>query len=295
MKHTFVVLSLFSFLPATSLVAQPTIGGGSCSSATLGETYAVSLSGTQISATGKLISAMEAVGSVTFDGLNKVTFSLSQDNLTAAGTATTWSGTYSVQANCVGQATITTGGTAVLNLALFSGGSNILITGSDSTYTYSGSANDQPSNCSTSMLAGVYSFNGTGYNIASGAATTELAETGLFQFDGSGNVTVNINVVGTPGTSAATGTYSLSSNCVGTATFTISGVTDVVSISVTNATAAAVTDASLNAAIAGRAMVSGSAHQLFGQPQPSSSRVKPEGQPLALLVAPRPGQAEVRS
>ena len=265
MKHTLVVLSLLSFPLAAPLLAQPTIGGGSCTSATLGATYAVSLNGSQISATGKITNAMEAVGSVTFDGLSRVSFSMSQDDLTAAGAPITWSGTFNLQANCVGQATVTTGGNAVLNLVVFSGGSNILITGNDSTYTYSGSANDQPSGCSTSMLSGVYSFTGTGYNIAFGAITTELAETGIAQFDGLGNITVNFNVAGVSGTQAAKGTYSLASNCRGTATISFRG-TNTVSISVSDTNSAAVTDLLINGAVAGQSMLSGSAHQLYGQP-----------------------------
>ena len=43
-----------------------------------------------------------------FDGLSAVTITLSQDTIQAVATAVTWSGTYSVQSDCVAALNITT-------------------------------------------------------------------------------------------------------------------------------------------------------------------------------------------
>lgn len=182
---------------ASPLLAQTTIGGGSCNSATLTGPYAVTISGRGISesAAGTLANVFEGIGSATFDGLSEVTFALTADTNQAVGTSLNWTGTYSVQANCVATVTITSGGNAKFNLVVYASGADFLMTGNDSTYAYSASGNTQPSGCSAALLSGVYSITGTGYY---GATSTSAggagAITGLIQFDGVSNVTVNLTV-----------------------------------------------------------------------------------------------------
>src|SRR5271165_2085433 len=228
MKQPFAALCFFSCL-ASPLFSQTTIGGGSCSSATLTGPYAVTMSGRAVSGTaGVLTNVFEAIGSGTFDGLSKVTFALTADTNQAVGTALNWTGTYSVQANCVATVTITSGGNAKFNLVVYNNGADFLMTGNDSTYAYSAGGNTQPTGCSAALLSGVYSITGTGYY---GATSTSAggagAITGLIQFDGVSNVTMNLTVSanGAPGGTtqtipgiAYTGTYTMGSNCVGSAT-----------------------------------------------------------------------------
>jgi hypothetical protein len=70
----------------------------------------------------------------------------------------TWSGSYSVQANCAGTVTVASGGSATFNLALYAAGGDFVLTGNDATYSYSGSGVTQPAGCSAATFAGVYTL-----------------------------------------------------------------------------------------------------------------------------------------
>src|SRR5579884_2364271 len=132
-------LFLLCCLPAAPLFAQTTIGGGSCTSSTINGTYAVSITGRQVSSAGKFTNVFQSNGSATFDGQSKVSISLTASTLQAAGSSLSWSGTYSVQANCAGVITVSAGGNATFNLTIYNSGGNFLLAGSDATYTYTGS------------------------------------------------------------------------------------------------------------------------------------------------------------
>src|SRR5579863_7527369 len=115
MKHPrgtlLLTLSCLPFSPLVApLLAQPQIGGGTCSSATLSGAYAVTLTGRQVTASGNFSGVFQGNGSANFDGLNKVTVNLTTGTVAAVSTPLNWSGTYSVQANCVGVVNITSGG-----------------------------------------------------------------------------------------------------------------------------------------------------------------------------------------
>src|SRR6516162_7746813 len=71
MKLRYLKLSLVVCWPALPLLAQTTIGGGTCDSSTVKGTYAVSLTGRQVSASGTFTSVLQANGAATFDGLNQ--------------------------------------------------------------------------------------------------------------------------------------------------------------------------------------------------------------------------------
>ncbi len=266
MKRTGIMLFTLSCLLATSLVAQTQIGGGTCSSSTLSGAYAFSLTGRQVSAAGSFSGVLQGVGTATFDGLNAVKIALTVDTAQTAATALNWSGTYSMQSNCAGVITITSGGTATLNLVLFGQGVNFLVSGNDGAYSYSGTGNNQPTACTASLLSGAYSFSGTGYNAtATGAVNAASAATGLLQFDGQGNVTASITQVsnGTASTPLSlTGTYSLSSNCLGSVTFSSAKPAYVMSLSISNASTSAATDLLVTFAQSSKTLISGNAHQI---------------------------------
>lgn len=271
------VIPYLTCLLATPLVAQTTIGGGTCSSATLSGTYAVSMTGRQVTSAGKFTNVMQANGSVTFDGQSKVAFAMTQSTLQTTGTPLNWTGTYSVQANCASQMTISSGGSATFNLAIYSGGADILFTGSDSTYSYSGNADNQPaSGCSTAALSGVYVYSGTGYFLTSGSVSAPLAVTGLLQFDGQGNLTTNLTITtgGNSTVQKTAGTYSLSSNCLASATASAASGTLMGSLSVYALTSGSPSDAYLEIAINGNFMASGSMHLVYGQPSSTAMLIE---------------------
>lgn len=247
-QHSKLLLYLAPCLLAAPMFAQPAIGGGSCSSATVAGTYALTLSGRGVSLPGllgtaaldtalaptvvltgaTLSSVFEAVGTVTFDGQSKATFALTANTALASATSLPWSGTYAMQANCTGTITVTSGGNASLNLLAYNGGASFQLTGGDSTYAYSGSGDTIATGCSTSTLTGAYALTATGYlGVTTGTAGGATAVTAVAQFDGAGNVTVTGSIsangllagITTSGPATFTGTYSMGANCVGTATF----------------------------------------------------------------------------
>ena len=244
--------------------AQTQIGGGTCSSSTLNSSYAVSVTGRQVTAAGAFPSVLQAIGAANFDGLSKVTFTLTADSLQSLGMPLTWSGTYSVQANCAGTITITTGGSAAFNLVVYNTGANLLMTGNDATYYYSGTGNTQPGACSTSLLAGSYTFNGTGYSLNGPAVNGVTDGGGLVQFDGKGKVTVSATLSsgGSNSTAlSASGSYSLSSNCLGSATLTDSKNNSyAMSLSISSGNATAVTDLEATLSQASKFIIAGNSH-----------------------------------
>ncbi len=257
----------FSASAAAPLLAQTQIGGGTCSSSSLSGLYAVSITGRQVSATGTFTSAFQANGSANFDGLSKVTLALTSDTPQAVGTALNWSGTYSVQANCAGVVTITTGGSATLNVVVYTQGNAFLVTGHDANYSYTGNGNDLPAACSTAMVSGSYALTGTGFGFSGNAVSGVEDASGLVQFDGQGKATASITLAsGAASTAiAASGSYSMPSSCVGSATLTDSqGNSYVMALSVTAGNATADTDFFVTLAQASKFMLSGAAHTLAG-------------------------------
>ncbi len=215
-------LTCLSYL-AAPLEAQIQIGGGTCSSASLNGTYSLSLTGRDISSTLTFSKILEGVGTVTFDGQSKVVFSLTNNTNQSSGVVQTWSGTYSLQADCMGTLTLTAGETASFSLESYNTGKSYLITGLDGTYTFTGSGSLMPATaCSASQLSGSYSFNGPGTALTLGAISGASNISGLLQFDGKGNVTANWNMAGgsTSTTTSATGQYAVAPSCAGSATVT---------------------------------------------------------------------------
>jgi len=261
---------------AASLLAQnPTIGGGTCSSSSLNGTYEISLTGRQ-TATAAITSVLQANGLATFDGLNKATVSLTSDTLQAAGTSVPWSGTYSIQANCVGQLIVNTGGNVTFDLLLYNGGTDFLLAGSDATYAYTGSGNSQPASCAANMLSGVYTFNGTGYALNATAVSGVEDGAGLLQFDGAGNITANITLWTGGATSSAltlTGSYTLS-NCAVSAKLTDSKSNSYsMSFSVASENRTAITTMSASFAQSGKFLMTGTVHSAYGQPSATPQSV----------------------
>jgi uncharacterized protein (TIGR03437 family) len=228
MKLRFAtLLPVLICLPGVPVLAQPAIGISPCNSSTLTGTYEVILSGRQTSATGTVTKLFQAVGTAAFDGLSKITFTLTANTVTTSqsfGTPLTYSGTYSMQTNCVGSISITTGDTATFTLESFNQGKAFAVIGADANYAYNGNGNIQPATCPTT-LTGVHEFNGTGNTLTGASATGVLDVAGTLQFDGQGNLTANWTQVAnlTSSTVSATGTYTVSSGCLASATATDSG------------------------------------------------------------------------
>jgi uncharacterized protein (TIGR03437 family) len=231
MKRRYTTLLPILFcLPAMPALAQTAIGGGACTSSALNGTYEFLLSGRQVSASGAVSKVFQAVGTAAFDGLSRVTLTMTANVVGPSqsfGTPLVYMGSYSLQSNCVGSMSITSGDAATFALeALSVNGatqlaSSFSVTGSDATYAYNGSGNSQPAACPTT-LSGVHEFNATGSSLSGASVTGVLDVAGLLQFDGQGNVTANWTQVANLATATvtATGTYSVTSTCLASATLT---------------------------------------------------------------------------
>jgi uncharacterized protein (TIGR03437 family) len=216
-------ICLFSFccLLVAPALAQNQIGGGSCSTASLNGTYALTLSGRAISAAGSFAGIVQAVGTATFDGQGAVTFAGIANTNQGAGTFS-YSGTYAIGSNCYGPINFVSGSTATYALVVWSGGNDFNATGADATYVYSGSGNNVgPVACATATLSGAYGFSASGSTLTGSAQTGAADEAGVFQFDGQGKVTASYTessggIILAPIT--ATGTYSVTAACLASAT-----------------------------------------------------------------------------
>ena len=222
-RFTTLLLTL-ACLPAVPVLAQTTIGGGSCTSATLNGTYEFLLNGRQVTATGAVSRVFQGVGTANFDGLSKVTLTMTANSVGATqsfGTPVVYSGTYSLQSNCVGSIGITSGDTGTFTVEAYSQGKAFAVIGSDANYAYNGTGSLQPATC-PATVSGVHEFNATGSTLSGASVTGVLDIAGVLQFDGQGNVTGNWTQVSNLSTTtiAATGTYSVGSTCLATATLT---------------------------------------------------------------------------
>jgi len=222
MKMFKVVLISTLFSTAT-LMAQPQIGGGVCSSAALSGTYSLSLSGRDVSSSVIFSSVLQGMGTATFDGLSKVTFSLTNNTNQTARSAQTYSGTYSLQANCAGLLTLTSGDSASYALVAYNEGKDFLITGADGTYSLTGSGSLMPTvTCAAALLTGSYAFNGSGFALKTGSVSAVNNISGVLQFDGTSAITGTwyVTASGQPTTANLTGQYAVTSGCGATATVT---------------------------------------------------------------------------
>ncbi len=268
-RSSFAVICLYVAALVSPALAQTQIGGGACNSSYLKGTYAISLTGRQVNGSATFENVLQANGFATFDGLSSASFTLIENIKQASGASLNWSGTFSVPANCAATVTISTGGSATLNVMIYGQGKDFAITGSDGTYSYSGSGVAQPTGCSTASLDGVYVFNSTGFETASDSVSGALNAIGSLLFDGQGNLTANLTT-STIGESSnplsLTGTYTLSSNCLGSANLTDSSSNSyVMNFSVYSLSASS---ANFYATLArtGQMTVSGDAHSDYPSP-----------------------------
>jgi uncharacterized protein (TIGR03437 family) len=199
-----------------------TISGGTCAPADLGGIYTLSLTGRAISGAGSFAGSWQGVGTATFDGVGKVTLTGTSNSNLAANKGFTYAGTYTMPSNCYGTMVLTQGITATFALIDYGSGNTFGITGADATYVYSGSGGGTIPACGTPTLSGGYSFDAMGFILSGTAQTGAGDESGLLQFDGKGVVTASyVETLGTTSTSlTGTGSYTLGSNCLGSATWT---------------------------------------------------------------------------
>jgi hypothetical protein len=231
-------------LLAVPLMAQPQIGGGTCSSASLKGTYSATLSGRDLSSSVGFTSVLQGVGTVNFDGLSKVTFTFTNNTNKFSQVSQTLSGTYNLQSNCIGTISITTGDTASFTLEAYNNAlasNSYLITGQDGVYSFTGGGSLLPATCPTAIPAGSYSFNGNGFGLSAGAIAAAFDIAGVVQIGATSGtaITVASYITTSTGTTVvnSTGTITVMPNCSASATLTDSvGASYIVTMELTSAT-----------------------------------------------------------
>ena len=141
---------------------------------------------------GKLRRSFQGVGTASFDGQGTATLTGTSNTNLAQGKPFNFTGTYTVPSNCFGTISVTSPGAVNFSLVVWNDGRNFNIIGSDANYVYSGSGgNFQPVACAKSTLSGEFLYSASGFTLSGTTQNGAADESGLFQFDGQGNVTAS--------------------------------------------------------------------------------------------------------
>jgi len=187
----------------------------SCSNATLVGSYGFTITG--VTASGSLTAS---VGQLTADGKGKFTGIFTSSNAGVISPNVALTGTYSIKASCTGTTTITpSGGTATnFSLVVVSNGGQFELTetkAGSSQYGYA--LAEGKATCTNAGIKNTFGFRGGGYT----SSLAPYAFAGQVKLNGSGGITgsESASFGGTIESFSLTGSYSVSSNCTGTATF----------------------------------------------------------------------------
>ena len=184
-----------------------------CSNATLVGNYGFTITGTN---SGGSLTA--AVGQLTADGKGGFTGiqTVSVAGVISADVALT--GTYSLKTTCTGTATITAGSAANFSLTVVSSGKQFEISRTDAGTSQYGYALAQGTAiCTNAGIKNTFGFRGGGFT----SSLAPYAFNGQVKLNGLGGVTgtESASFGGTIDSFSLTGSYSVNSNCTGTATF----------------------------------------------------------------------------
>jgi uncharacterized protein (TIGR03437 family) len=211
---------LFALSICIPLYSQSQIGAGTCTNATITGTYYYVVGGDVASGGGFYPYA--EMGKLVADGQGNVS-GRSQASVGGSLTSYILAGTYSVQTNCAGTLTLTANSTpsAPVTFQVLNAGEGAVIAYSQQSAVITGRAyrSDGAGQCGNGSLSGGYAFLLTGVDYISGSGYY-YSSAGNVVSDGNGNLTSvvsTVNVNGTTATGSATGSYSLESDCSGTA------------------------------------------------------------------------------
>jgi hypothetical protein len=187
----------------------------SCSNATLVGNYGFTITG--VDATSQLAAS---VGQLTADGKGNLTGIFTNSTAGVISSNVPLTGTYSVKSGCTGTATITPSGGSATNFSLVvvsSGGQFELAETKAGSSQYGYALAQGKAICTNAGVKNTFGFRGGGYS----SSLAPNAWAGQVKLNGSGGVTgsESASFGGTIESFSLTGSYSVSSNCTGTATF----------------------------------------------------------------------------
>ena len=191
-----------------------------CDAFAISGTYTYAISGWI--AVGGLFQSFADAGRIVADGSGnfsgKSTYSASGKIIRR-----TLTGTYSVGSSCSGMATLKDnyGNVDTLAVTVLSNG-QLLFIQSDAGTVLSGGAQRGQYACSTASLTGPYVYSIEGFNISGTGSIIPAADSGMYTSDGNGHFrgADAISVGGTVVSRTVSGSYTVNSDCTGSAIFT---------------------------------------------------------------------------
>jgi uncharacterized protein (TIGR03437 family) len=237
-RHVVRILPLVVWVASLSLcvhaaAATPKIGGGTCSNSTVNGTYFYLLSGSV--ASGGQVGPYSELGKLVADGQGGVQGS-SYGSVIGQQYTYSLNGTYSIQPSCAGTMTLTvhsqtstsnsTSTSTYQNTVAFqvvNNGLGMTLAIYTSSAVVAGEADRQtasatPIQCGTGSMSGGYGYVLAGATAVSGG-TSVYSDAGQITSDGNGNLSGAslANLGGAVSQVTGTGTYTVGSDCSGTA------------------------------------------------------------------------------
>jgi uncharacterized protein (TIGR03437 family) len=217
-KHLHQSYLLLTLIALASLCVQaeastPKIGGGTCSNSNLAGTYYYLVNGDVLSNGQRVTAAL--LGKFVADGVGHITGSNTASVNGQQSTVASFTDSFTVQSNCSG---VFIESSDNITFQMVNNGMELIMAVSTADGVLLGTAYRQtlgasPVQCGNGSLSGAY-----GYQLVGEYGGSPYADAGQFVVDGNGNGTVtsvaNINS-NTPRT--ASGTYTINSDCSGTA------------------------------------------------------------------------------
>ncbi|MGA7294586.1 MAG: hypothetical protein WBW53_22180 [Terriglobales bacterium] len=210
-RISIAVFVFITFMAANSFAAT-------CTNATLNGVYGMVGSG--LNGSGQ---PAASVTQVTADGNGNLT-GTTMKSIDGTIVTFTTTGTYQLAKNCTGSATLTNQDDETESSNIFMNNTNkgAFLIQTDANHVVSSIAYEQgKAPCTNLGVHHTYSLEATGILLSSG----QIAAAGQLVLNGKGSLTgtVTFSVNGSISSLPVTGTYSINSNCTGTATFTPQG------------------------------------------------------------------------
>lgn len=194
-----------------------------CSNATVTGNY-----GFQILGVGQMGDPRASNGQLTADGNGNFTGTETAKIMGVTYTNVSLTGTYKISPNCSGSGTFTpsVGPAATYSFVILSDRKTIQIVDTDKQRTQSGYAMAQGTGtCSTTNLTGTYGFQGGSVGLNNpGSGNGQMVLDGAGNFTGTETASLNGQIFSSV---PITGTYTMNSNCQGTATLNATGLSPI--------------------------------------------------------------------
>ena len=226
------LIALLVFMTAAAALGAPAttpqIGGANCTASMLNGTYFYLLTGT-VSTGGPSVPYAE-LGQLLANGSGGLSGN-SSSNLNGLPKTNSLTGSYTMQFNCSGSITITINSqtSEALTFQVINNGQGMILATSNSGQIITGrayrtsAATGSPA-CGPGSFSGTYGYSLNGYSTASGVSYL-YTESGQVTADGNGNLTLTSvgNQGGAFSNITGTGSYSITSQCSGTASIYFQG------------------------------------------------------------------------